>query len=134
MVWWLATELAKERADRSGMGLTPAEYIEQARQNYTEGLKRSPGVAEEGALEDGEPVEWEPEQGQWVITQGIANYRPRLAKVVKRVRLSFDTYRIYLWDQDKLQLGKTLVTYHVRFLRAATSSDLHRYRVPEDLW
>lgn len=47
MVWWLATKLAEERADRSGMGLSPADYVERARANYTEGLRLSPGVAEE---------------------------------------------------------------------------------------
>jgi len=56
MVWWLATELARARADsRSGQGLTAAEYIERARQNYKVGLERSPGIAEEGELEDADP-------------------------------------------------------------------------------
>lgn len=41
---YMATQLASERADRSGMGLTPAEYVERARLNYTEGLALSPGI------------------------------------------------------------------------------------------
>lgn len=129
MVWWLATEFSDLMSSEYGTKTTAAELIEQARQNYREGLKRSPGVADEGALEDGEP-EWEPQQGQWVVTQSVG--RSRMAKVVKRVRLSFDTYRIYLWDHDKLRLGKTLETYNVRFLRPATTADLNRYRVPEE--
>ena len=44
MVWWLADQLASERADRSGMGLTPAEYVERARQRYGIGLQLSPGI------------------------------------------------------------------------------------------
>lgn len=130
MVWWLASKLEEKTDQLQTWGPTAAEWVEQARQNYREGLKRSPGIAEEGSLEDGEPEEFEPQQGQWVVTQGVG--RSRMAKVVKRVRLSFDTYRIYLWDHDKLRLGKTLETYNVRFLRPATTADLNRYRVPEE--
>ena len=50
MVWWLAIQLASERADRSGMGFIPAEYVERARQNYEGGIKLSPGI--DGRLPD----------------------------------------------------------------------------------
>lgn len=46
MVWWLATKLAATAADRYGQGLTPAEWVEQARVNYEQGLKASPGEQE----------------------------------------------------------------------------------------
>lgn len=48
MVWWLASALSES----SGIGVSPATLIEEARQHYEEGLAMSPGVAEEGALED----------------------------------------------------------------------------------
>lgn len=131
MVWWLATELAEAKGDRYEMGLTAAEYIAEAHAQSDVGMKRSPGIAEEGALEDGEP-EWDPPRGQWVVAGGPSVSSQLLARVVKRVSLSFDTYGIYLWDHDKLRLGKTLETYHLRFLRPATTADLNRYRVPEE--
>ena len=131
MVWYLASEFSDLMSAEYGTKTTAAELIEQARQNYRDGLKRSPGIAEEGALEDGEP-EWDPPWGQWVVAGGPSVSSQLLARVVQRVSLSFDTYRIYLWDHDKLRLGKTLETYHLRFLRPATTADLNRYRVPEE--
>ncbi len=54
MVWWLASVLAQA----VGGPVTATAMVEEARQNYRRGLlEMSPGVAEEGALEDGEPDE-----------------------------------------------------------------------------
>ena len=55
MVWWLATKLEEKTDLLQTWGPTAAEWVEQARQNYQEGLALSPGIAEEGSLEDGEP-------------------------------------------------------------------------------
>lgn len=52
MVWWLATLLSQAIGTPAA---TPAALIEEARQNYRRGIELSPGIAEEGALEDGEP-------------------------------------------------------------------------------
>lgn len=52
MVWWLATLLSQAIGKSPA---TPTALIEEARQNYKRGIELSPGVAEEGALEDGEP-------------------------------------------------------------------------------
>lgn len=51
MVWQLASMLAMQ----PNVTRSPEELIEYARTHYRDGLKLSPGVAEEGALEDGEP-------------------------------------------------------------------------------
>lgn len=131
MVWWLAHELAEALSDNYGTKESAADFVEAARQNYKIGLDRSPGVADEGALEDGEPSEWAPETGDWVVASHPA-FRQRVAKVIRRVHGSFDTYRIILWNFDELRLSKMPVTYHVRFLRPATAAELSEYRVPEE--
>lgn len=40
MVWKLAYDLSEQ----SGVGTSPAELIEEARQHYQDGLERSPGT------------------------------------------------------------------------------------------
>lgn len=48
MVWYLATALSTA----TGASVSPQALIEDARQHYQEGLALSPGMAEEGILED----------------------------------------------------------------------------------
>lgn len=50
MIWWLAAAKASEINSRSFPGdtkVTAAEIVEDARQNYLEGLALSPGVVPE---------------------------------------------------------------------------------------
>lgn len=39
MIWYLAEALSSE-----GVNMTPADFVEDARKNYEEGLKSSPGI------------------------------------------------------------------------------------------
>lgn len=134
MVWWLATVFAKA----VGGPMTPEVAIEEARLNYLKGIEWSPGVAEDGALEDDDEPDTPKvvvetyQEGDWVVIPTVMS-RVRVGRVRKRQYRSSFTYVVEIWWEDKGRFTFGTHVFHRDLIRRATVAELIRHNVPASL-